>query len=83
VLDHKYHKENTALLDVCKEVAGQNDNVKVVIKSFENMASVQWDSFPGENGRAVKLTIHLHLAPGLMRGAIPPLHLRLHGVVLT
>jgi hypothetical protein len=38
----------------------------------------------GLNGRGVKLIIHLHLLPrSRMRGAIPPLPIRLHGVVLS
>jgi len=32
----------------------------------------------------VKLTIHLHLAPGLItHGAVPPFPIRLHGVVFN
>jgi len=35
------------------------------------------------SGRGVRLTTHLDLAPKLIRGAIPPLSIHLHGVVLS
>jgi hypothetical protein len=38
------------------------------------------DSFPGDKVYSVKLFTHLHL---MANGAIPPLPMRLHGVVLN
>jgi len=37
----------------------------------------------GEGGWGVKLTTHPRLVPSLMRGAIPPLSLRLHSLVFS
>jgi hypothetical protein len=40
--------------------------------------------FDSVNSRGVKLTIHLHVVPRLrMRGPVPPLPVRLHGVGLS
>jgi hypothetical protein len=40
-------------------------------------------SSPGQSGRVLKVTTLLHLVPRIMRGAVPPLPIPFHGIVLS